>query len=77
MSKDKKDTNISTGEKLETLTSEFEKGIALSKCRKCGCMKGALEEIRDNLAAIKDQDARDLREKVGAWLGKTEESMYT
>ncbi len=77
MSKDKKDTNISTGEKLETLTSEFEKGIALSKCRKCGCMKGALEEIRDNLAATKDQDARDLREKVEAWLGKTEESMYT
>ena len=77
MSKYKKYTNISTGEKLKTLTSEFEKGIALLKCRKCGCMKGALEEIRDSLADTKDQDALDLREKVEAWLGKTSESMYT
>jgi hypothetical protein len=59
------------------LTSEFEKGSALSKCRKCGCMKGALEEIRDSLAAGGDQDARDLREKMDVWLGKTQESLYT
>jgi hypothetical protein len=57
--------------------SELEKGIALSKCRKCGCMKGALEEIRDSLAGGGYQDARDLREKVDAWLGKTEGSLYT
>jgi hypothetical protein len=59
------------------LMSEFEKGIALSKCRKCGCMKGALEEIRDSLAAGGERDARELREKVGIWLGKAEESLYT
>jgi hypothetical protein len=35
----------------EKVLSEFEKGIALSKCRKCGCMKGALVEMRDSLAA--------------------------
>ena len=57
--------------------SELEKGIAFSKCRKCGCMKGALEEIRNSLVAGEDQDARDLREKVETWLGKTEESLYT
>ena len=57
--------------------SELEKGIALSKCRKCGCMKGALEEMRDSLAAGGDQDARDLRKKVDVWLGKTQESLYT
>ena len=61
----------------ENVLSELEKGIALSKCRKCGCMKGALEEIRDSLAAGGDQDARDLREKVDIWLGKTQESLYT
>ena len=59
------------------LLSELEKGIALSKCRKCGCMKGALEEMRDSLAACGDQDARDLRKKVDVWLGKTQESLYT
>jgi hypothetical protein len=61
----------------EKMLSELEKGIALSKCRKCGCMKGALEEMRDSLASGGDQDARDLREKVDSWLGKTEESLYT
>ena len=40
-------------------------------------MKGALEEMRDSLAAGGDQDVRDLREKVDTWLGKTQESLYT
>ena len=51
-----------------------------SPCRNavtCGCMKGALEEMRDSLAAGGDQDVRDLREKVETWLGKTQESLYT
>jgi hypothetical protein len=61
----------------ENVLSELEKGIALSKCRTCGCMKGALEEIRDSLAAGGDQDARALREKVETWLGKTQQSLYT
>ena len=68
---------MSANESLNILTSEFDKGIALSKCRTCGCMKGALEEIRDSLADGGDQDARDLREKVDTWLGKTQESLYT
>jgi len=68
---------MSADERLNKLTSAFDKGIALSKCRTCGCMKGALEEIRDSLAAGGDQDARDLREKVDIWLGKTKESLYT
>jgi hypothetical protein len=61
----------------ENVQSELEKGIALSKCRQCGCMKGALEEMRDSLAAGGDQNARDLRKKVDVWLGKTQESLYT
>jgi hypothetical protein len=68
---------MSADKRLNKLTSEFDKGIALSKCRKCGCMKGALEEMRDSLAAGEDQDARDLRQKVDIWLGKTQESLYT
>jgi hypothetical protein len=68
---------MSADKRLNKLSSEFDKGIALSKCRKCGCMKGALEKMRDSLAAAGDRDARDLREKVGLWLGKTQESLYT
>ena len=64
-------------ERLKELTSEFGKGIKLEKCRKCGCMKGTLEEIRDNLAASKDREAQAMRKKINAWLGQTEESLYT
>jgi hypothetical protein len=68
---------MSADKRLNKLTSEFDKGIALAKCRKCGCMKGALEEIRDSLAGGGAQDAHELREKVETWLGKTQESLYT
>jgi hypothetical protein len=68
---------MSADKRLNKLTSEFDKGIALSKCRKCGCMKGALEEMRDSLAIGGDRDALDLSEKVETWLGKTQESLYT
>lgn len=64
-------------DKLEKLVSEFETGIAQEKCRKCGCMKGALEEILDNLEASKDRNPAELKAKVQAWLGKAEESHYT
>ena len=64
-------------DKLEKLAGEFETGIAQEKCRKCGCMKGALEEILDNLKAGKDRNPAELETKVQAWLGKAEESLYT
>jgi len=63
--------------KTEKLTSELEKGITLSKCRKCGCMKGALEEIREILSHDPGEDAAILREKVKTWLARSEDSLYT
>jgi len=62
---------------LKTLLSELRKGMALSKCRKCGCMKGALEELRDNLADYPADDSAALRKKVQTWLDRTGESLYT
>ncbi len=68
---------MAESDKLEQLVSEFETGIAQEKCRKCGCMKGALEEILDSLEADPAGDALELKTKVKAWLGKAEESLYT
>lgn len=68
---------MAEAEELEKLTSEFETGIAQEKCRKCGCMRGALEEILDSLEADKAGDALELKTKVKAWLETTEESLYT
>ncbi len=64
-------------DKLKKLTAEFDEGISQDKCKKCGCMAGALSEMRDNLAASQDKDAHVLREKVNVWLEETEESLYT
>ena len=62
---------------LKKLTEELEKGISLAKCRQCGCMRGALEEIRGRLEAERGPEAAGLKLKVNEWLGKTEESLYT
>jgi hypothetical protein len=62
---------------IKKCASEFEKGISLSKCRKCGCMKGALEEMRNTLTSVNDQAVSELRKKVESWLGRTEPSLYT
>ncbi len=62
---------------LEKWESEFEKGSSLSKCQKCGCMKGALEEIKTALSAASNKESARLMEKVESWLGKMEASLYT
>jgi hypothetical protein len=62
---------------MKTLLSEIRKGMALSKCRKCGCMKGALEELRDNLANYPADDSAALRKQVQTWLDRTADSLYT
>ena len=62
---------------LNTVLSEIRKGMALSKCRKCGCMKGALEELRENLADDPAGDSAALRKKVQTWLDRTGENLYT
>lgn len=62
---------------LKTLLSELRKGMALSKCRKCGCMKGALEELRESLADYPAGASAALRKKVQTWLDRTGESLYT
>jgi hypothetical protein len=62
---------------LKTLLSELRKGMALSKCRKCGCMKGTLEELREHLTDYTAGDSAALRKKVQTWLDRTGNSLYT
>jgi hypothetical protein len=62
---------------VNRLTGELEQGIALEKCRRCGCMKGALEEIRDSLEMERGTSAVELKARVEEWLGKTGGILYT
>jgi hypothetical protein len=38
---------------VEKIRSELQEGIALAKCRRCGCMKEALENLRFSLSLLK------------------------
>ncbi len=62
---------------VELLESEFEKGTSLEKCRQCGCMLGALEEIKECLSSAADREAAALLAKVESWLGRMKSSTYT
>ncbi len=56
--------------------SEIEKGIRLSKCRKCGCMRGTLENLKASLPSIKIKEAKDLFKGVNECQAKLEPLEY-
>jgi hypothetical protein len=59
------------------IRSELEKGVRLSKCRQCGCLKGALEEMKALLSARRDKDSTELRRDVSSWINRLEDTLYT
>ena len=58
------------------VSSELEKGIRLSKCRKCGCMRGTLENLKASLPSIKIKEAKDLFKGVNECQAKLEPLEY-
>ena len=62
---------------LMKMKSELGKGVSLSKCRHCGCMKGALEEMKAVLSSYRDKESSALGRDVSAWMNRMEETLYT
>ena len=62
---------------LEKMKSELERGVSLSKCRQCGCMKEALEEMRALLFSHRDRESSALRRDVSSWMNRLEDTLYT
>ncbi len=56
--------------------SELQKAMRLAKCRKCGCMRGTLENLKASLPSLKMKEARDLSKNVNEWLKKLEPLEY-
>ena len=52
---------------LETVEVELEQGMALSKCRQCGCMNDALENLEAALPALPPEAALRLQARVSGW----------
>lgn len=56
--------------------AEIKRGMGLSKCRKCGCMKGTLENLRVSLPLLNVKDAPVLLQNVNEWLSQLEPQEY-
>ncbi len=60
---------------IENIRSELSKGMALPKCKKCGCMKEALEALASSLSSI--PSGASLRRAVEVWLEQMQPTKYT
>ncbi|MBL7032252.1 MAG: DUF4346 domain-containing protein [Nitrospira sp.] len=50
--------------------AEIQRGMNLSRCRKCGCMKGTLENLKASLPLLKIKDSKELLNNVNEWYGQ-------
>ncbi len=58
------------------IQSELQEGMGLPKCKKCGCMKEALETLQASLPLTQIDGASDLLRTVGALLQQVEPIEY-
>lgn len=62
---------------IKTLLAELGGGMGLAKCRRCGCMQGALETVASVPANGRGKEAVGLRERAARWLAQMEPVQYT
>jgi tetrahydromethanopterin S-methyltransferase subunit A len=56
--------------------SEIQRGMGLSKCIKCGCMRGTLENLKVSLPLLKTKDSSELLQSVNEWLDQLQPLEY-
>jgi len=61
---------------IDSIQSELKKGMELSKCRKCGCMKETLEGLRNSLSSLQIEGVLDLAKNIEQWLAQIEPIKY-
>jgi tetrahydromethanopterin S-methyltransferase subunit A len=58
------------------IRSELQEGVGLAKCRRCGCMKEALENLRSSLSLLKGEEFFYLLLNIEDWLQQMEPIKY-
>ncbi len=58
------------------IQSELQEGMSLAKCKKCGCMKEALENLRSSLPVLQTEGSLDLLRNVKSWIAQMEQIKY-
>jgi tetrahydromethanopterin S-methyltransferase subunit A len=56
--------------------SELQRAMGLAKCRKCGCLRGTLENLKASLPSLKKKEARELLKNVNIWIKQLEPLEY-
>jgi len=56
--------------------SELQRGMRLSRCRKCGCMRGTLENLKVSLPSLRVKGAKELLQHVEEWYQQLEPMQY-
>ncbi|MBI5664186.1 MAG: hypothetical protein HZC49_03705 [Nitrospirae bacterium] len=56
--------------------SEIQRGMRLSRCKKCGCMRGTLANLKASLPLLKLKDAAELLQNVNEWSSQLEPQEY-
>jgi len=63
-------------ELIQKIKLEIQKGMNITKCRKCGCMKETLKNLSVSLASLEVKESYDLTQEVEDWLKKMESIKY-
>lgn len=61
---------------LKAIENELSEGMALAKCRKCGCMKETLETVAESLKATRFRVENGLEGNLSRWLSEMEPIKY-
>lgn len=69
--------NAVSNNSIDEIFKELKKGIELSKCRKCGCMRDVLETILSSSRTIPDKKYIELISDIRELLQKMDEIEYT
>ena len=59
---------MSENKPIDKIQSELQEGMSLSKCRKCGCMKETMENLRTSTSSMQTNAFSGLLVKLNHWL---------
>jgi tetrahydromethanopterin S-methyltransferase subunit A len=62
--------------RAEPALHEIARGMALKKCRKCGCMKDALDQAEGAFASSEEPDIRSLLPRISDYQARMEPLAY-
>lgn len=61
---------------IQKIRAELESGTLLAKCKKCGCMKDALNDLATLLPNSGEHKVQGLAQELEVWIGRMEPAQY-